>query len=137
MTQQKKNLGAYIAIFMGSFVAVFVSNVFRDNPEKELKAMVANCNEECPLQVDNLTTLDSMSFKEEPLKVEYYYSLDTTKYYKVNLKDAQSRLEANAIKDLDTNEGKEVLRKYDVMLNYNYSDNKGNKLFDFSIKHNN
>ncbi|WP_417356729.1 hypothetical protein [Flavobacterium sp.] len=136
MNQKKKKnrTAAFVAVFMGSFVAVLVANMFRDNPEKKLADMVIEINKECPVKVDRITTLDSTVFEKDPLSIEYYYTLDVANN-KVNLKEAKNRLEVNAQKGLDTDDGMEAFRKHNVELNYNYSDNEGNKLFDFSIKH--
>ncbi|KGO79540.1 hypothetical protein Q763_13400 [Flavobacterium beibuense F44-8] len=136
MNQQKKKnkIAAFVAVFMGSFVAVLVANMFRDNPEKKLADMVTEINKECPVKVDRITMLDSTVFEKDPLSIEYYYTLDVANN-KVNLKEAKNRLEVNAQKGLDTDDGMEAFRKHNVDLNYNYSDNEGNKLFDFSIKH--
>ncbi|WP_417368266.1 hypothetical protein [Flavobacterium beibuense] len=136
MNQQKKKnkIAAFVAVFMGSFVAVLVANMFRDNPEKKLADMVTEINKECPVKVDRITMLDSTVFEKDPLSIEYYYTLDVANN-KVNLKEAKNRLEVNAQKGLDTDDGMEAFRKHNVELNYNYSDNEGNKLFDFSIKH--
>ncbi|MFL9838864.1 hypothetical protein ABS768_15250 [Flavobacterium sp. ST-75] len=136
MNQKKKKnkTAAFVAVFMGSFVAVLVANMFRDNPEKKLADMVIEINKECPVKVDRITTLDSTVFEKDPLSIEYYYTLDVANN-KVNLKEAKNRLEVNAQKGLDADDGMEVFRKHNVELNYNYNDNEGNKLFDFSIKH--
>lgn len=136
MNQKKKKnrTAAFVAVFMGSFVAILVANMFRDNPEKKLADMVTEINKECPVKVDRITTLDSTVFEKDPLSIEYYYTLDVANN-KVNLKEAKNRLEVNAQKGLDTDNSMEVLRKHNVELNYNYSDGEGNKLFDFSIKH--
>lgn len=136
MDQQKKKnrTAAFVAVFMGSFVAILVANMFRDNPEKKLADMVTEINMECPVKVDRVTTLDSTVFEKDPLSIEYYYTLDVANN-KVNLKEAKNRLEVNAQKGLDTDNSMEVFRKHNVELNYNYSDGEGNKLFDFSIKH--
>lgn len=136
MDQKKKKnrTAAFVAVFMGSFVAILVANMFRDNPEKKLADMVTEINKECPVKVDRITTLDSTVFEKDPLSIEYYYTLDVANN-KVNLKEAKNRLEVNAQKGLDTDNSMEVLRKHNVELNYNYSDGEGNKLFDFSIKH--
>lgn len=136
MNQKKKKnrTAAFVAVFMGSFVAILVANMFRDNPEKKLADMVIEINMECPVKVDRVTTLDSTVFEKDPLSIEYYYTLDVANN-KVNLKEAKNRLEVNAQKGLDTDNSMEVFRKHNVELNYNYSDGEGNKLFDFSIKH--
>lgn len=136
MNQKKKKnrTAAFVAVFMGSFVAILVANMFRDNPEKKLADMVTEINMECPVKVDRVTTLDSTVFEKDPLSIEYYYTLDVANN-KVNLKEAKNRLEVNAQKGLDTDNSMEVFRKHNVELNYNYSDGEGNKLFDFSIKH--
>lgn len=136
MNQKKKKnrTAAFVAVFMGSFVAILVANMFRDNPEKKLADMVTEINMECPVKVDRITTLDSTVFEKDPLSIDYYYTLDVANN-KVNLKEAKNRLEVNAQKGLDTDNSMEVFRKHNVELNYNYSDGEGNKLFDFSIKH--
>ncbi|MEE1899851.1 hypothetical protein V1389_15995 [Flavobacterium rakeshii] len=136
MNQQKKknNTVVFIIVFVGSFVAILVPSMFRDNPEKKLADMVTEINKECPVKVDRITTLDSTVFEKDPLSIDYYYTLDVANN-KVNLKEAKNRLEVNAQKGLDTDNSMEVFRKHNVELNYNYSDGEGNKLFDFSIKH--
>ncbi|WP_330443708.1 hypothetical protein [Flavobacterium sp. C4GT6] len=136
MNQEKKKnkTAAFVAVFMGSFVAVLAANMFRDNPEKKLADMVTEINKECPVKVDRITTLDSTVFEKDPLSIEYYYTLDVANN-KVNLKEAKNRLEVNAQKGIDTDNSMEAFRKHNVELNYNYNDREGNKLFDFSIKH--
>ena len=135
MNLGNKKIVVQVLIFVATFsVAFFVTKVVLNKMnsfDDELVETAQQLNKKCPVMVDTETRLDSV--KAEERKFSYFYTLvniDATE----NMNDAKMYLIKNAQFNLDTTSTMKLYRENNIDLQYSYSNKKGKRLFEFTIK---
>jgi len=137
MPENNNKIRNQVLLFVGVFAIAFAGtqfamSFFRGGNSK-LKAVAQDLNKKGPQLIDSETRIDSTTAAGDTLV--YHYTLvnltkqDTT----VNFEGAKAYIQKQAQANFDTNTKMNELREMKVKLKYEYSDKKGQPLFDFTI----
>lgn len=125
-------------IFAVTFVVAFFGTQyllkeFKGN-DKVLKDMAARLNSKCPVMIDSITRLDSVSLPNGNT-FQYNYTLSIAKEDSLYNGNATKQLiKSNAQENLNSNPEMNYMRDNFVSLKYIYKDKNDKQLFDFTIQ---
>jgi len=137
-TTKSKKIFA-VMTFIVSFVASYFAVQYFTNGNRDYSRLLETSeemNKSFPTKVDNDTRLDSTNVKEQPLTLNYYYTIVTVDKdsLAVDLHDVVKQMRKVTQGNLDNSPQMADFRKADVSLKYIYYDKKGAFLVDYDIK---
>lgn len=100
-----------------------VQQLFKPDMEKQLQEVAQEINRQSPVQVDQLTRLDSASSGKTNLT--YYYTLLQTENSEINLDTVNKYIRSGIIESLRINPDVKIFRDNNITLDYNYFDRNG------------
>ncbi|AWA28890.1 hypothetical protein HYN48_01635 [Flavobacterium magnum] len=99
----------------------------------QAKAEIESVNKKCPMKIDEMTRLDSVTLSEKT--VNYHYVILKLKdSLPQDMSPAMTEIKAKAQDNLDQNPKMGVIRNNQFSLKYIYKDKVGEPLFDFTLQ---
>ncbi|MFD0976503.1 hypothetical protein [Salinimicrobium gaetbulicola] len=136
MDKQASKKGNIIGFAVGAIAFALtyygVQQIFKPDMEKELKKVAVEINKQSPIQVDQLTRLDSASSKGKTNLI-YYYTLLETERSEVNFDTVNKYIRSGIIESLKINPDVKVFRDNNITLDYNYFDRNGEFVTEISV----
>ncbi|AWI24705.1 hypothetical protein [Flavobacterium pallidum] len=96
------------------------------------KAEIESVNKKCPMKIDDMTRLDSVALSGKI--ANYYYTILKSKdSLPQDMSPVVAEIKAKTQQNFDTSPQMKIIRDNQFGLKYNYRDNKGAHLFDFTL----
>lgn len=136
MDKQASKKGNIIGFTVGAiaFALAFygVQQFFKPDMEKQLQEVAREINRQSPMQVDQLTRLDSASSKGKTNLI-YYYTLLQTENSEINLDTVNKYIRSGIIENVKTHPDLKIFRDNNITLDYNYFDRNGEFVTEISV----
>lgn len=132
MNKKGNILGFAVGAIAFALAFYGVQQLFKPDLEKELKKVAKEINSQSPMQVDQLTRLDSASSKGGTNLI-YYYTLLQTENSEVNLDTVNKYIRSGIIENVKTHPDLKVFRDNNITLDYNYYDRNGDFVTEISV----
>ena len=132
MSKKGNILGFAVGAIAFALTYYGVQQIFKPDMEKELKKVAVEINKQSPIQVDQLTRLDSASSKGKTNLI-YYYTLLETERSEVNFDTVNKYIRSGIIESLKINPDVKVFRDNNITLDYNYFDRNGEFVTEISV----
>ncbi len=131
MKKSTKLILAGISAGLVAFLVVTFLSGNKKNPnEMDLQPVVQAINIKCPMNVDNITRLDSAA-NFTNFMLTYYYSVLTVSYKEVDLTQFQESMKSRMQNKYEKDAEFETFRKAKVALAFEYKDKNGKFLAYF------
>jgi len=133
MDDKKKKIILGISVFVS--VTIVITQFFlKKDIGSDLVKMSEELNKNCPVMVDEMTRLDSISVVDSKV-VQYNYTVVAVSKDSLitDLEGIKAFLKNNSQNNLDTIKKMEFYRENKIPMKYYYNDKNGKYLLDFTI----
>lgn len=130
-SKKEKILGIIVGVAAFAISFYGIQQVFKTDLESELKNVALEINENTPLQLDELTRLDSASANGKTNFIYYYTLVDITRA-EVMLDTLNKYLQLNVIEGIKTSPELKPFRDNNITLEYRYYDINGDVVTEIS-----
>jgi len=131
---RKQNILLLILIGIAVALVVYFQFFLSENASEvntEVVELVAKYNKNCPLNIQEGIRLDSVSLPQERV-VQYNLTLLNVVKETAEINVIKEEIQKSLVSTAKANQGLQVFRDNDYLLNYSYSDKK--KAFLFNVK---
>lgn len=134
-TENKKlNLKTVVGLIVGFIIMfIIIQLLLKPSFEKQLPEMVSEMNKNCPLKVDEFTTLENIIALPNKT-VQYNHTLIGMTKAEVNLDTVKKYVYPGILQKVKSNPGMKIFRDNKVTLVYNYNDQNGEFVNKYVIK---
>ncbi len=125
----------FICAFVIAFAIAFYASrqYFSKDRVSELQQTVDEMNRKTPMEVDEITRLDSVAAKGDS-DIFYYYTLPETEIAEINADTINKYVRPVIIDNAKNNPGLEILRKKKITMNYLYYDKNGEFIEEVAVR---
>jgi len=105
-----------------------LTRIFKLGKEKELIGLADSLNKKCPMQVDNITTLQSVKVTNSAWQYNYKLNIDSIA---LNFVEFKKQSYERLLKELKMDPNSKNCSSMNLTIVYNYQTLKGKFLFEF------
>lgn len=131
---QKQNYVKSIIIFVVFFAAAFFGTklIMKPSVDKELEKVVAETNKNCPMSLDQYTTLKNVVTLPNKT-IQYNCQLNQITKAEIDMKIVKENVFPQLLKNAKENPQVKSFRDNDVTIKYNYVDKNGEFVTEYVI----
>ncbi|OXA86610.1 zinc ribbon domain-containing protein [Flavobacterium hercynium] len=132
-SKRKFDLKTFLGFIVGFLVMFFVTqSLFKPSIDKKLVEFANEFNKNCPMNVDEYTTLKNVIALPDKT-VQYNYILVGIKKAEVKMDTVKKYVFPAVLQSVKTNPGMKFFRDNKITINYNYSDETGEFVTEYVV----